>query len=87
MRFRIITEGSGRYLDTFVNSIELQPCRDYEVLTHATHMWGGPSGSLIMFYEGELWICDGIDPTTGKQISQQLLDSFKSQVLWLAVIL
>lgn len=86
MRMRIITEGSGRYLDTFVNGIELIPCRDYEVTVTAIHMAGSPSGSLLIFYEGELWWCDGIDPTTGKQISQEVIDGFKTYANWVAVI-
>ena len=60
-------------LDTGINEIGFQGaksagharqiCRDY---------WGEVKGSVLVTFQGKTFICDGIDPKTGKPFSAEV---------------
>lgn len=67
-------------LETEINDISLVHVKGIgEAEEVANLTWGGLKGNLIIGHGKDLYICDGIDPTTGKPISQEILDQFKLQ--------
>lgn len=67
-------------LETEINDISLIHVKGIgEAEEVANLTWGGLKGNLIIGQGKDLYICDGIDPTTGKPISQEILDQFKLQ--------
>lgn len=48
-----------------------QICRDY---------WGEVKGSVMVTYQGKTFVCDGIDPTTGKPFSAEVAAQLREAV-------
>lgn len=42
-------------------------------------MWGGPcSGDIAILKDGIYYVCDGVDPNTGKVFTEEQLEEIKS---------
>lgn len=73
-------------LETGINDISLVAVKNLNDATDtANFMWGGVKGNVIIGHGKDLFICDGIDPTTGKPISQNIIDQLNNTYDFVAV--
>lgn len=75
------------YLATGINEIDMPLVdRIKDMVDDAEFSYGGSSSCLLACYNGQLFICDGVDPTTGKPITDEILDQIRAEVNWAIVI-
>ena len=73
-------------LETEINDISLVHVKGIgEAEEVANLTWGGLKGNLIIGQGKHLYICDGIDPTTGKPISDEIIDQLAKTYDYVAV--
>ena len=73
-------------LETEINDISLVHVKHLEDAKETAElMWGGLKGNLIIGHGQDLYICDGIDPTTGKPISDEILATLSATYDYVAI--
>lgn len=74
---------SGSYLELGTNGITFVACTPATVVDVC---WGRINGSVLVGLYDRLWVCDGIDPTTGKPFTQRILDRIRDSSSFMAVL-
>jgi hypothetical protein len=80
----IIQSGRELILETNVNNICFQHVSAEGLVDFCEIMWGEATDSCLVCIDGKLFVNDGVDPTTGKKISDEAINLIKAQVNWLA---